>query len=207
MKQPQQQRVRKEYDILAENYDARWRRYVDATLRETIDSLQLGGHECVLDVPIGTGELAVRLLEKWPKLRIAGVDLSPRMLEQATAKHALSDLELHEACVTGLPFPDGEFDCVFCVNSFHYFSDPQSSLREIRRVLRDGGRLILVDWCDDYLACKLCSFWLRIVDPAFHRTYSQRDCNALIRDAGFKDPNSRRFRVNWLWGMMRFEAH
>ncbi|WP_145215022.1 class I SAM-dependent methyltransferase [Planctomycetes bacterium TBK1r] len=97
-------------------------------------------------------------------MRIAGVDLSARMLEQAAAKHVESQVDLHEACVTVLPFPDGEFDCVFCINSFHYFTEPQSSLLEIHRVIREGGRLILVDWCDDYLVCKLCSLSLSLAD-------------------------------------------
>lgn len=198
--------VRKEYDKLAPTYDQRWSSYIDVTLRETLDSLHLEGEERVLDVPVGTGELASRLLEKWPQLRITGVDLSPQMLKEAAAKQSLSTVELHEACVTELPFPDNEFDCVFCVNSFHYFSQPQSALGELRRVLRDGGRLILVDWCDDYLACKLCSIWLRIVDPAFHRTYTQRKCKALLKESDFQVLRSRTFRVEWIWGMMRFET-
>lgn len=199
--------VRREYDKLAPVYDQRWSRYIDVTLNETLGSLHLDGGERVLDVPIGTGELAARLLEKWPCLRISGVDLSPLMLKQAEAKQSLSTVELHEACVTELPFPDNEFDCVFCVNSFHYFSQPQLALGEIRRVLRDGGRLILVDWCDNYLACKLCSVWLRIVDPAFHRTYTQGKCEALLTESGFQVLRSSTFRVDWIWGMMRFEIH
>jgi len=198
--------VRNEYDRLAATYDHRWRRYIDASLSETLDSLQLDGNERVLDVPLGTGELSARLLEKWPHLGIAGVDLSPRMLEQAAAKQVLSPVELHEACVTRLPFSDDEFDWVFCVNSFHYFPEPRSALGEIRRVLRDNGRLVLVDWCDDYLACKLCSLWLRIADPAFHRTYTHRDCEALLNACGFHNLVSKRFRAGWLWGMMRFEC-
>jgi ubiquinone/menaquinone biosynthesis C-methylase UbiE len=198
--------VRKEYDKLAPTYDQRWSRYIDVTLRETLDSLHLEGDERVLDVPIGTGELASRLLEKWPQLRITGVDLSPQMLKQAAAKQSLSTVELHEACVTKLPFPDNEFDCVFCVNSFHYFSKPQSALGELRRVLRDGGRLVLVDWCDDYLACKLCSMWLRIVDPAFHRTYAKSECETLLTENSFQVVHSRTFRVDWIWGMMLFEV-
>lgn len=198
--------VQREYDRLAPTYDDRWSSYIDVTLSRTLDSLQFDGNEHVLDVPVGTGELAVRLLKTWPRLRIDGVDLSPQMLQQAAAKRSLSTVELHEACVTELPFLDNEFDCVFCVNSFHYFREPRSALAEIRRVLRDGGRLVLADWCDDYLACKLCSFWLRIVDPAFHRTYTQRSCETLLAESDFQILDVRRFRVDWVWGMMRFET-
>ncbi|MBL8814919.1 MAG: class I SAM-dependent methyltransferase [Planctomyces sp.] len=235
--------VRTEYNRLAATYDQRWSHYVESTITATLDGLELVGDERVLDIPIGTGELALRLLQRWQQLKIAGVDLSPRMLDQAAAKfrssetsrshwggshsgvvgsnhhpsnpnHSLSgnpqsDLtvpDLYEGCVTSLPFADHEFDCIFCVNSFHYFPDPEKSLMELRRVLRDGGKLILVDWCDDYWMCRMCSLWLRLVDPAFHQTYSQRHCEALLREAGFRIDHARRFRVGRIWGLMRIEA-
>ena len=73
----------------------------------------------------------------------------------------------------------------------------------MRRVLRPGGTLLLVDWCDDYLSCKLCSYWLRIVDSAFYRTYSLRSCEALLGEAGLEVLSAERFRISWLWGLMR----
>ena len=73
----------------------------------------------------------------------------------------------------------------------------------MRRVLRPGGTLLLVDWCDDYLPCKLCSYWLRFVDSAFYRTYSFRSCEALLCEAGLEVVSSERFRISWLWGLMR----
>lgn len=200
------ERVRGEYAKLAADYDQRWSRYTDATLSETLASLELEGTERILDVPIGTGPLAKRLLAKWPDLNIAGVDVSLEMLEQAAQKPELSSVQMKEACASELPFEDDAFDCVFCVNSFHFFAAPEASLREMRRVLRDGGRLVLVDWCDDYLICKLCSLWLRMVDPAFHRTYTLEHCQRMLRECGFETVTARRFRVNWLWGMMRIEA-
>ena len=128
------------------------------------------------------------------------------MLEQAKAKNAATRWELHESYVTALPFPDKTFDYAYCLNSFHYFPKPLEALRELRRVTRHGGTLVLVDWCDDYLACKLCSVWLRLVDPAFHRTYNKRDSERLFRDAEFRVKNSARFRVGWIWGVMQIEV-
>ena len=73
----------------------------------------------------------------------------------------------------------------------------------MRRVLRPGGQLVLIDWCDDYLSCKVCSLWLRLADAAFYRTYTLRRCDALLREARLEIVSAERFRINWLWGMMR----
>jgi ubiquinone/menaquinone biosynthesis C-methylase UbiE len=108
-----------------------------------------------------------------------------------------------QAEVCRLPFPTGRFDHVVCANSFHYFREPLQALREVRRVMRPAGGFTLVDWCDDYLACKVCSVWLRLTDPAFHRTYSLKACRSLLGRAGFDVVEARRFRANWPWGLMR----
>lgn len=109
-----------------------------------------------------------------------------------------------QAEVRRLPFPDGLFDHVICANSFHYFRTPVECLREMRRVMRPGGELVLVDWCDDYLVCKLCSLWLRLTDPAFYRTYSLAACEKLLHEADLEVRGRERFRIDWLWGLMRF---
>lgn len=198
--------VQKTYDSLASEYDQRWQRYVDATLDATLEGLALRGDESLLDVPCGTGELVGRLLIKWPNLRITGVDLSPRMLEHARVKSFADHVKWAQADVSRLPFSNESFDYALCVNSFHYFSSPQKSLKEICRVLRPDGTFILVDWCDDYLTCKLCSLWLRWTDPAFHKTYSLRRCRMLLEEAGLKEVSARKVRVLQIWGLMRLET-
>lgn len=195
-----------EYDRLAPIYDRRWRRYIDSTLRAVADVTAFAGDERVLDVACGTGELARSLLSRWPGLRITGVDLSAGMLAEARAKDIGRRVDWVRANADSLPLPDAAFDHVTCANSFHYFARPDLALAEMRRVLRPSGRLILVDWCDDYLACKICSVWLRFRDPAFKRTYSLRACEDRLRSAGFRIVDAHRFRVGWIWGLMRLAA-
>ncbi len=125
------------------------------------------------------------------------------MLEQARSKDMAHLVEWIEADVQQLPLPDRSFDYVMCANSFHYFRAPRESLRELRRALRPGGTLVLVDWCDDFLACKLCSLWLRWTDPAFFRTYSGRECELLLQETGLAVEQSEVARVGWIWGLMR----
>jgi ubiquinone/menaquinone biosynthesis C-methylase UbiE len=199
--------VRDAYDRLASDYDRRWRPYINATLDAVLEVLTLRGDEAVLDVPCGTGELERGLLAKWPNLRLTGVDLSTGMLERARGKDVDCRVRWIEADVNFLPLTDQTFDYVVCANSFHYFQTPQQSLSELRRVLRPGGKLVLIDWCDDYFACKLCSLWLRWTDPAFYRTYSLRRCSSLVIQAELQIEEACRFRANWPWGLMRFVCH
>ncbi|MBI2806282.1 MAG: class I SAM-dependent methyltransferase [Planctomycetes bacterium] len=126
------------------------------------------------------------------------------MLKQASKKPSNEGVVWIQADAASLPFPSESFDHVICANSFHYFPAPLKALREAYRVVRPGASLVLVDWCDDYLSCKLCKIWLRLTDPAFCRTYSFAQCKSLLEDSGFALVRGDRFRAGWIWGMMRF---
>ncbi len=194
--------IRSAYDTLAITYDCRWRRYTDRSLAKVMGILSLQGGERVLDVGCGTGELERRLLSRWPQLHVTGVDLSPNMLAQARKKQLTGDVTWREGEVSQLPVPDQQFDLLICANSFHYFRSPLDCLREFRRTLIPNGKLVLVDWCDDYLLCKLCGYWLTWTDPAFFGAYTMTACREMMREAGFDVAHSERFKVGWLWGMM-----
>ena len=64
----------------------------------------------------------------------------------------------------------------------------------------------MTDWCDDYLACRMCDWVLRLVDKAHFRTYSMNGCERLLRQAGFQIDTARRFKIDWLWGLMTVRA-
>jgi len=198
--------VVKRYDELANDYDRRWRDYTCATLDALVPWLALVGNERLLDVPCGTGALAQRLQVGWASVEVVGVDASAAMLEHARAKHEGKPYRWLQADVHDLPLEDESFDVVVCVNSFHCFDRPADVLAEFGRVLRPGGRLLILDWCDDYLFCKLCGFWLHWFDPAFRRVFTSQECARLIRDARFVVHRRRRFRRGLIWGLMVFEA-
>ena len=194
--------VRRSYDSLAASYDTRWRHYIEATSALAIEPIPPEACGRALNIACGTGELERRLHELRPQLRLTGTDLSLNMLHRAAAKRLGADWLA--AVAAHLPLVDASFDYVLCVNAFHYFRLPAESLAEMRRVLRPGGTLVLVDWCDDYLSCKLCSAWLRLTDRAFYRTYSLTDCRTSLEQAGLQIVSAQRRRINWLWGLMQF---
>lgn len=197
--------VAREYDGLAAIYDRRWDFYIEATTEETFSRLHLRDGLRLLEVACGTGRLLAKIRDRHPAVRSVGVDLSRGMLD-AAARRTRSAQGLICGNVASLPFRTAGFDVVVCSNSFHFFPEPGVGLREMRRVLRPGGSLVLTDWCDDYLWCRLCDWYLRLADPAHVRMYGSRQCRDLLAGAGFRTQAMDRYRVSWLWGLMTLRA-
>lgn len=195
----------KSYDELAYDYDRRWRKYVDASLEWGMAGVAFAGGERVLNVACGTGALEARLLAQRPELSLHGVDASAPMVYEARRKLG-AVVGWVAADAHALPYPDATFEHVFCFNSMHYFADAARCLAESARVLVPGGAFWLLDWCDDYWACKLCSLWLQIFEPAFKKTYGLHQARELMTDAGFKVTLAERSRISPLWGLMRLRG-
>jgi ubiquinone/menaquinone biosynthesis C-methylase UbiE len=190
-----------EYAKAAERYDEKWAFYVEATTRETLKRMPMTATARVLDVGCGTGELLRRLRAKYPEAVLAGLDPVAEML--AVARDKLSGKEdLRIGYADSLPWNSGTFDVVVSCNMFHYISHPVEALREMTRVLRPGGSLVLTDWCDDYLACRVCNIYLRLTNRAFYKTYREAECLELLRAAGFRNVRLERYKISWLWGLM-----
>jgi SAM-dependent methyltransferase len=114
---------------------------------ELVRQLDLKGSEDVVDVATGGGALAIAMA---PSTRqVTGVDLTPAMLDQARLAAAARDLKnvtFLEGDVENLPLPDAAFDILTCCRAVHHFLDMGRAFAEIRRVLRPGGRLGIVDF-------------------------------------------------------------
>jgi ubiquinone/menaquinone biosynthesis C-methylase UbiE len=197
--------VVQEYARVAKDYDKKWSFYVEATTRETMARVSVGSTDRVLDIGCGTGELLSRLAAKYPNARLSGLDPVPEMLEVARDK--LSDrVDLRVGWANELPWPDNCFDLVVSCNMFHYITHPVAAVREMERVLRPGGRIVITDWCDDYVACRLCNLYLRLMSKAHYKTYRESECASLLKQAGHSQPRIERYKISWLWGLMTATA-
>jgi ubiquinone/menaquinone biosynthesis C-methylase UbiE len=98
----------------------------------------------VLEVAVGT---ALNLHHYSEQAKVIGLDLSPEMLEIARqrATDLGRDIDLRRGDAHQLPFPEESFDAVVCTYSLCNIPDPQVAMSEMKRVLRPGGKLILVD--------------------------------------------------------------
>jgi ubiquinone/menaquinone biosynthesis C-methylase UbiE len=113
-----------------------------------IERLRAGAGQCVLDVGCGTGGPAFRLA-RTTGASVVGVTISRWQVATATA-HAVSaglsgTVHFAHGDVGDMAFPDGAFDAAMALETLVHISDKAGALRELRRVLRPGGRLVLCD--------------------------------------------------------------
>ncbi len=129
-----------------ENYERFFVPTIGAPLAaDLVDAAELRPGEQVLDVACGTGIVARLAAQRvGPGGTVIGVDVNPGMLALARATQP-SDMtmEWHEAGAERMPLPDGRFDAVLCQMGLQFMEDRLGALREMRRVLKDGGRLLL----------------------------------------------------------------
>jgi ubiquinone/menaquinone biosynthesis C-methylase UbiE len=116
----------------------------------------------VLDLGCGAGVLTERLVAAG--FNVDAVDMSADMLEfsrQRLAKYDASRYRLARAEMQSLPFADAAFDIVACIGVFGYMDDVDSPIREIKRVLRPGGTLVLSIRNLDHVTVFDGLFWLK----------------------------------------------
>ncbi len=123
--------------------DPRWRRAMISTVGATPE-------DRMLDVAAGTG-LVTRALVKRYHCRVVALDQSAPMLSRAGAKLAADPalaerVELVEGEAEALPFGDAEFDHLTFTYLLRYVDDPAATLRELARVVKPGGRVVVVEF-------------------------------------------------------------
>jgi ubiquinone/menaquinone biosynthesis C-methylase UbiE len=130
--------------LLAAVYDRGSRRAEDAGLRRRRADLLRELHGDVLEVGAGTG---LNLEHYGPEVRLVLAEPDPHMRRRLVQRLAASgrDAEVVEAAAEDLPFEDGSFDAVVCTLVLCSVQDLHGALSEIRRVLRPGGKLALLE--------------------------------------------------------------
>lgn len=142
------------------------------------------GHR-VLDVACGTGILTRAVASRVGDTgAVSGVDINPGML--AVARRHSPGIELHQGPAEALPFDNDQFDAVVSQFGLTFFSEPDTALREMKRVLKPGGHLALAvfDSLDKLPAyATLASIYERLIDPgvgkALQRPFSMGDTDRL----------------------------
>lgn len=190
--------------FLSVNIDKRWRRLVSAKLRDVLAD----ENALLLDVACGTGDLSIEL-QKGAKARVVGTDFCRPMLDVAFDKNRKTAVQIPyvEADGMDLSFADNAFDAVTIAFGLRNFSNWQNGLIELHRILKTGGRLVILEFSTPVLPGfrQLFQFYFSNVLPriggavsgsrgayeylpdSVSRFPDQKNLAAMMRKVGFDD--------------------
>lgn len=138
-------RIAPRYDrlnrLLSLGVDVGWR-------RQAVQAALADGPERVLDVATGTADLALMLKRARPQAEVIGVDFAEAMLAVGRSKARQRGLrvELRRGDALALPFEDASFDALTVAYGLRNFADVAHGLAEMRRVVRRGGRVVVLEF-------------------------------------------------------------
>lgn len=176
--------------LLSLGMDIRWRRRATALFGGLSERL-------VLDVACGTGDLSITLAEKGAN--VVGVDFSERMLGLGRGKVKRKKLDgrvaLERADALGLPYGDGSFDGVTCAFGIRNFADLEKGLSEMARVLKRGGRLVILEFTtpeNPVMAAVYRLYFTKILPLVGGIVSGERSAYEYLPDSVYKFPEPAR---------------
>jgi ubiquinone/menaquinone biosynthesis C-methylase UbiE len=187
-------RVRRFYDRSASKYDRQiklFERILFGDGRRWVCSQATGD---VLEIAVGTG----RNLRYYPDdANVTGIELSPEMLELARREATAigRDVDLRVGDAQALEFPDESFDTVTCTLSLCTIPDDRAAVREVRRVLRPGGRFVLMEHVRS--PSRAIRVGQRLLEPLFLRfehDHLTRDPLDYLEAEGFEIESVKRLK-------------
>jgi len=168
----------------------------EAALRLIVDFSGAGPDDTVLDVACGGG-LVVCAFAKTVR-HATGIDLTPAMLEQARKNQVaqgLTNVTWKQGDVLPLPFPDASFSIVTSRFAFHHFLDPLAVLKEMRRVAKRSGKVMVVDSAPAPDRADAFNRVEKLRDPSHVRAMPVDEHKSLYAKAGLAEPRLTWYRL------------
>jgi ubiquinone/menaquinone biosynthesis C-methylase UbiE len=150
--------------------------------------------DAVLDVACGPGIVSCYFATR--ARHVTGVDIVPAMLERAQRLQAESRVEnvtWKLGSCTDLPFENGSFDCVVTRFSFHHFIDPEIALREMVRVTRPGGNVLVCDVAPRSDVQEQFNQWEILRDPSHTRALTEAEFDSLAVSVGLEHSRKQHY--------------
>lgn len=158
--------------LLSLGIDKIWR-------KKAIEQLRAKNPKIILDVATGTADVALETARRLQPERIIGVDISNEMLNYGRRKIAKQSLghiiELRQGDSENLPFQDNTFDAITVAFGVRNFENLEAGLSEMRRVLKDNGKLVVLEFSkpDVFPFKQIFHFYFRNILPLIGKWTSQ----------------------------------
>lgn len=162
-----------------------WFRYYQTL---ALSKLDLSGGAGFLDVGCGPGWAVREAARQLRDGKACGIDISPGMIEKAKSHCEGSlNVEFRVANSEQIPYADESFHSVLCSFSFHHYENPLTALAEIKRVLKTGGKIVILDSARDVsFPMWLQDRWRRHFERSHVRYYTTKELGALIEQVPLK---------------------
>jgi ubiquinone/menaquinone biosynthesis C-methylase UbiE len=190
MKESEHLRINeKKWDKWAKTIDSKSLKYdyLRTAQLGVISLLNLKENVSMLDIGCGSGWAlgqASKLVND--KGTFFGVDLSSRMIERAQENFkGRENFHFIIANAEEIPLEGNSFDIIICTNSFHHYLHPEKALKEMHRLLKQGGEIYILDPTVDNWFFKIISKTFKLFDPAQVKLYNTKELQELISSAGF----------------------
>ena len=148
----------------------------------------------ILDVGCGTGEFAMKLKGERSNIEMFGIDISPEMINIAREKFKdQNGFDFRVGDVESLPYDNNTFDFITCAHSFHHYPSKSKAVRQMFRVLKDDGQIMIIDgYKDGLLGRVIFDVIIKRHEINVHHLHS-RQFQKILNKVGFKDINQTVF--------------
>lgn len=133
---------------------------------------QLPAESALVDVGCGGGRYLAQLAGRFPKLKLTGVDPSPQLL-----RHVPKSAEAVVGNLLRLPLDDARYDAAICLEALEHSLVPQRAVAELCRIVRPGGRVLIIDKAARHQDLSLCEPWEQWFTPESVRGLLARFCD------------------------------
>lgn len=174
----------KHFNSTAGEYDSSFDgRFVKVMYEPLLDELDKNVEGKLLDVGCGTGNILCKLVNG--KRELFGIDLSENMVRECS-KRMEDSAEIKVADAEHMPYKDNFFDVLICNASFHHYPHPEEVLKEMKRVLKSGGRLLIGEGYAIQPFRAILNLSFHFSDSGDFKSYGKHEFIRMLEDNGFK---------------------